>query len=107
MCVMLLCYTAWDPLRIDVYSFRAFSEWFFKTYNILLALLHQYNFLNQLVQSILHNAGGKLDSVNYSTARAAHLVKQTVITHHSKKVYGDENLNCNTSELRTTKEENI
>ena len=72
---------------------------------ILLALLHQYNFLNQLVQSIQHNAGGRLDSVNYSTARAAHLVKQTVTTHYSKKVHRDENLNI--LELHTTKEENI
>jgi len=38
-------------------------------------------------------AGGKLDSVNYTTARAAHLIKQCASSHHSGTDYRDESLN--------------
>ena len=37
-------------------------------------------------------AGGKLDSVNYTTARAAHLIKQCAASHHSGVSYRDEKL---------------
>lgn len=37
-------------------------------------------------------AGGKLDSVNYTTSRAAHLIKQCATSHHSGVSYRDENL---------------
>ena len=39
-----------------------------------------------------YNAGGKLDAVNYATARAASLVKQVVSGHHSTKNYKDKEL---------------
>jgi len=32
-------------------------------------------------------AGGKLDAANYITARAAQLIQQTVVSHHSGKNY--------------------
>ena len=37
--------------------------------------------------------GGKLDSVNFTTARAAHLIKQCASSHHSGTGYRDETLN--------------
>jgi len=37
-------------------------------------------------------AGGKLDSVNYTTAQAAHLVKQVSASHHSGASYMVEKL---------------
>ena len=39
-----------------------------------------------------HAVGGKLDAANYSSARAANLIKQTVSTHHSGKDYKDKEL---------------
>jgi len=48
--------------------------------------------VESLFSQYKHNAGGKLDSVNYCTARVAHLVKQTVSTHHSGKGYQDQHL---------------
>jgi hypothetical protein len=36
-----------------------------------------------------YSAGGKLDAANYSTARAANLIKQSVSSHHSSKHYRD------------------
>ena len=37
-------------------------------------------------------AGGKLNFVNYTTARAAHLIKQCAAKHHSGVNYRDEQL---------------
>ena len=87
--------TAWDLLRIDVYGFRAFSEWFFRTYStyFISPLRLSGSAVKSLFSQYKHNAGGKLDSVNYCTARAARLVKQTVSTHHSGKGYRDQHLN--------------
>ena len=42
-----------------------------------------------LFSQFKHTAGGKLSSVNYSTARAAHLVKHSVAYHHSSISYRD------------------
>ena len=39
-----------------------------------------------------HALVGKLEAANYSSARAANLVKQTVSTHHSSKDYKDKEL---------------
>ena len=101
ICVMLLV-TAWDLLKIDVYGFRAFTKWFFKSYPtyFIVPLRLSGSAIESLFSQYKHNAGGKLDSVNYSTARAAHLVKQTVTTHHSGKGYRDENLNTMELPLR-------
>ena len=49
--------------------------------------------VESLFSQYKHNSGGKLDSVNYTTARAAHLVKQSISEHHSGKGYRDEALN--------------
>jgi len=90
-----MIFTAWDLLRIDVYGFRAFTEWFFKTYPTY--FISPVRLSGSAVESLFsqykYNAGGKLDSVNYTTARAACLIRQSVSTHHSGKGYRDENLN--------------
>ena len=39
-----------------------------------------------------HIAGGKLDAVNYTTARGAHLMKQIVSEHHSGAGYRDQTI---------------
>ena len=99
----LYYFTAWDLLRIDVYSFRAICEWFLKaypTYFISLLWLSGSS-VESLFSQYKHNAGGKLDSVNYSTARGAHLVKQCVSNHHGGKGYRDNTLS--TIEIPLTK----
>ena len=93
------CFTiyfiAWDLLRIDVYGFRGFTEWFLKTYPtyFIAPLRLSGSSVESLFSQYKHSSGGKLDAVNYVTSRAAHLVKQSVTTHHSGKQYRDESLN--------------
>ena len=48
--------------------------------------------MESLFSQYKFTAGGKLDSVNYTTARAAHLIKQCAATHHSGVNYRDEQL---------------
>ena len=39
-----------------------------------------------------HSSGDKLSTSNYAIARASHLIKHTVSTHHSSKRYRDNAL---------------
>ena len=50
------------------------------------------NFQDHQFSQYKHSSGGKLDAVNYVTSRAAHLVKQSVATHHSGKQYRDDSI---------------
>ena len=85
-------FIAWDLLRINVYGFRAFCQWFLETYPTY--FVSPLRLSGSLVESLFsqykHSSGGKLDSVNFITSRAAHLVKQTVSTHHSEREYRDQ-----------------
>ena len=96
---------AWDLLRIDVYSFRAICEWFFKTYPTYFVspLRLSGSAVESLFSQYKHAAGGKLDAVNYTTARAACLVRQSVAVHHSGKGYRDEALHTTEIPLKKTK----
>ena len=93
MCLFLIC-TAWDLVQIDVYGFRAFCEWFFRTYPTYFKspIRLSGSAVESLFSQYKHSAGEKLDSVNYTTARAACLVRPSVATHCSGKGYRDENL---------------
>ena len=46
--------------------------------------------VESLFSQYKHNPGGKLDSVNYTITRAAHLIKQSVSEHHSGNGYRNE-----------------
>lgn len=85
---------AWDLLRIDVYGFKAFCEWFLKTYpTYFVSPLHlSGSAVESLFSQYKFSAGGKLDAVNYATSRAAHLIKQCTAEHHSGRSYRDESL---------------
>ena len=48
-------------------------------------------------------AGGKLDVANYTTARAAQLIQQTVTPHHSGRDYRDCKLHMADIELERKK----
>ena len=93
----VLYFIAWELLRINIYSFRAICEWLLKTYPtyFISPLRLSGSSVESLFSQYKHNAGGKLDSVNYSTARGAHLVKQCVSNHHSGKGYRDNTLEYN------------
>lgn len=64
--------------------------------NTLGILLHHLWISGSAVETFFsqykHSAGGKLDAANYSSARAANLIKQIVATHHSGKDYKDKEL---------------
>lgn len=48
--------------------------------------------VESLFSQFKYNAGGKLDTCNYVTARCAHLVQQTLTTHYSGVGYQDQSL---------------
>jgi len=81
-------------LRIDIYGFRGFSDWFFETYPtyFIAPLQLSGSSVESLFSQYKYSSGGKLDAVNYVTSQAAHLVKQSVAAHHSGKQYRDESL---------------
>ena len=86
--------TAWDLLRIDVYGFRAFCQYFFEQHPgyFVSPLRITGSAVESLFSQFKHNSGGKLDACNYATARCAHLVKQSAATHHSGSGYRDQTL---------------
>ncbi|XP_065906570.1 uncharacterized protein [Dysidea avara] len=89
-----LSWQTWDLLWIDVYSFKALCQWFremYPTYFISPLRLSR-SAVESLFSQYKHNAGGKLDSSSFPTARATHLVKQCVSGHHSGKGYRDDKL---------------
>ena len=56
-----------------------------------------------LFSQFKHTSGGKLSSVNYVTARAAHLIKHTVAYHHSSVSYRDVPLHLSDTMLQKKK----
>ena len=87
--------SAWDLLRVDVYGFKQFCEYFFKAhpYNFVSPLRVSGSAVEMLFSQYKYAVGGKLDSSNYATARAACLVKSAVAqSHHSGKGYRDATL---------------
>ena len=87
-------YLAWDLLRIDVYSFKAFCKYFLQKYPgyFVSPLRISGSAVESLFSQFKHNAGGKLDSCNYVTARCAHLVQQCASGHRSGAGYRDQTL---------------
>ena len=87
-------FLAWDLLRIDVYGFKAFCQWFLTTYPtyFISPLRLSGSAVESLFSQYKFNAGGKLDAVNYATSRAAHLILQCSADHHSGTSYRDETI---------------
>ena len=93
---MIFCtlYLAWDLLRIDIYGFKNFCQDFLAKYPgyFISPLRISGSAVESLFSQYKHNAGGKLDSCNYVTARCAHLVQQCATSHHSGTGYQDHTL---------------
>ena len=90
----MLVFLAWDLLQIDIYGFKAFCQWFLTTYLTYFASRLQLSgsAVESRFSQYKYSAGEKLDSVNYTTSRAAYLIKQGTADHHSDLSYRDEDL---------------
>ena len=85
-------------------GFKQFCEYFFKAHphNIVSPLRVSGSAVETFSQ-YKYAAGGKLDSSNYATAKAACLVKSAVSvtqSHHSGKGYRDATLHTQASTLK-------
>ena len=89
--LFVLFIAAWDLLRVCVYSFISFAEWFFEEYpeHFLSPVRLSGSAVETLFSQFKHSTGGKLSAGNYATARCANLVKNVVAPHHSSKNYRD------------------
>ena len=102
----IVYFIAWDLLRIDVFGFQSLCEDFFTR--------HPHHFISPLrisgsaVETLFgqykYACGGKLESSNYATARAACMVRSIVTPHHSGKGYRDAPLSGTTLPLEKNKE---
>lgn len=97
-----LYFIAFDLLRVDIYGFRQFCQYFLEKYpgHFISPLRISGSAVETLFSQFKYSAGGKLDAANYSTARAACLIKQTVSTHHSGKDYRNAELATTVLPLR-------
>lgn len=88
---MHLLVVAWDLLRVCVYGMTGFAEWFLHEYpnHFISPIRLSGSAVETLFSQFKHCSGGKLSSSNYAVARASHLIKHTVSSHHSSKGYRD------------------
>ena len=94
--------SAWDLLRVDIYGFKQFCTHFLKSHphNFVSPLRVSGRAVETLFSQYKYASGGKLDSANYATARAACLVKSVVSPcHHSGKGYRDSALHTQAPSL--------
>jgi len=84
-------FIAFDLLRVCVHGILGFTNYFFQEYPdyFISPVRLSGSAVETLFSQFKHTSGGKLSSANYSTARAAHLVKHTVSYHDGSKGYRD------------------
>ncbi|XP_065907460.1 uncharacterized protein [Dysidea avara] len=89
-----LAWQTWDLLRICVYGFESFCTYFLNRYpnRFVSPLRVSGSAVESLFSQYKRSAGGKLDAINYPISRAAHLIKETVSTHHSGSGYRNQSL---------------
>lgn len=82
---------AFDLLRVCVYGFLGFTAYFLEEYpdHFISPVRLSGSAIETLFSQYKYTTGGKLSSANYSTARAAHLVKHCVSYHDGSKGYRD------------------
>jgi hypothetical protein len=87
-------FLAFDLLRIDVFGFQKFCEYFLSKFPgyFISPLRLSGSAVESLFSQCKYNANGKLDEAKYSSARASLLVQQTVSNHYSGAEYRDEKL---------------
>ena len=78
-----------------VYGFRSFCSYFLSQYPgyFITPVRINGSAVETLFSQYKYSAGGKLDSANYETVRAANLMKRTTSCHHSGKGYRDDDIN--------------
>jgi len=74
-----------------VNGMMSFAEWFLHQYpnHFITPIRLSGSAVETLFSQFKHCSGGKLSSTNYAVARASHLIKHTVSSHHSSKGYRD------------------
>lgn len=77
-----------------MYGFQRFCNYFLKKYPgyFVSPIRISGSAVETLFSQFKYTAGGKLDSANYATARAACLIKQTAANHHSGKDYRNDEI---------------
>ena len=72
----------------------SFTEWFLSQYpnHFISPIRLSGSAVETLFSQFKHSSGGKLSASNYAIARASHLIKHTVSSHHSSKGYRDSAL---------------
>ena len=86
---------AWDLLRVCVYGFTGFVHEFLTKYpnHFVSPVRLSGSAVETLFSQFKHTTGGKLSATNYSSARAANLIKHCVAPTHSTSVgYRDTHL---------------
>ena len=98
-------FIAWDLLRVCFYGLNGFAEWFLQKYpnHFISPVRLSGSAVETLFSQFKHCTGGKLSSSNYAVARASHLIKHTVSSHHSSKGYRDVPLDLPDSTLQKKK----
>ena len=94
---------AWDNLRIDVSGFKLLCKDFLSRYPgyYIVPLRVSGSAVETLFAQYKYLSGNKLDSVNYTTARAKYMCNKAVAaSHHSGKYYRDMPLFIPTMQLK-------
>ena len=101
----MFLFLAFDLLRVCVYSFSSFVKEFLEEFpeHFISPLRLSGSAVETLFSQFKHTAGGKLSATNYSTARAAHLIKHTIAYHHSSVSYRDVPLHLTECTLQQKK----
>ncbi len=110
-CTLILLYSdpfssAWDNMRILTAGFKLLCKDFIARYPdyFISPLRVSGSSVETLFAQYKHLSGNKLDSVNYTTARAKYLCNKSVVaSHHSGKYYWDMPLNVPKVQLHKKK----
>ena len=97
---------AWDNLRILTAGFKSLCKDFNERHPeyYITPLRVSGSSVETLFSQYKHLSGNKLDSVNYTTARAKYLCNKSVVaSHHSGKYYRDMPLNVPKLQLQKKK----
>ena len=83
----------------------SFAEWFLNHYPeyFISPIRLSGSAVETLFSQFKHCSGGKLSSTNYAIARASHLIKHTISSHHSSKGYRDIGLDLSHGVLEKKK----
>jgi len=91
----MLFLVAWDLLRFCAYGMTGFADWFLHKYpsHFISSICLSGSAVKTLLSPGKLCSDRKLSSSQYVVARASHLIKHIVSSHHSSKGYQGMQLN--------------